>query len=55
MKRIFAIAFMAFSAVAIASAQDQGAIRDPQKIVEQVIRNWTTSAYRHRSTRIRWR
>lgn len=32
------MALMAFSAAAISSAQDQGAIRDPNKIVEQVIR-----------------
>jgi ketosteroid isomerase-like protein len=38
MRQIFAIAFMAFSAAAIASAQQQGAIRDPKRIVEQVIR-----------------
>ena len=38
MKQIFSIAFVAFSVVAIASGQDQGAIRDQKKMVEQVIR-----------------
>jgi ketosteroid isomerase-like protein len=38
MRQIFAIAFVAFSAAAIASGQKQGAIRDPKRIVEQVIR-----------------
>jgi len=38
MRQIFAIAVVAFSAAAIASGQEQGAIRDPRKIVEQVIR-----------------
>ena len=38
MKHIFSIAVVAFSAVAIASGQNQGSIRDPQKIVEQVIK-----------------
>ena len=38
MKQIFSIAVVAFSAVAIASGQNQGSIRDPKKIVEQVIR-----------------
>lgn len=38
MKRIFVMALVALSAAAIASAQDQGSIRDPKKIVEQVIR-----------------
>src|SRR5215467_15098891 len=38
MKQIFSIAVVAFSAVAIASGQDQSAIRDPKRIVEQVIR-----------------
>jgi len=37
MRHIFAIAVVAFSAAAIASGQEQGAIRDPT-IVEQVIR-----------------
>jgi hypothetical protein len=32
------MALVALSAAAIASAQDQGSIRDPKKIVEQVIR-----------------
>jgi len=32
------MAVVAFSAAAIASGQEQGAIRDPKKIVEQVIR-----------------
>jgi ketosteroid isomerase-like protein len=38
MRQIFAIAFVAFSAAAIASGQKQSAIRDPKRIVEQVIR-----------------
>src|SRR5450755_31580 len=38
MRQIFAIAVVAFSAAAIASGQEQGAIRDPRRIVEQVIR-----------------
>src|SRR5213083_1223003 len=38
MRQIFAIAVVAFSAAAIASGQEQGAIRDPRSIVEQVIR-----------------
>jgi ketosteroid isomerase-like protein len=38
MRQIFTIAVVAFSAVAIASGQDQDATRDPRKIVEQVIR-----------------
>ena len=38
MRRIFAMAVVAFSAAAIASGQEQGAIRDSKKIVEQVIR-----------------
>ncbi len=38
MRQIFAIAVVAFSAAAIASGQEQGAIRDPKRIVEQVIR-----------------
>ena len=38
MRQIFAIAFVAFSAAAIASGQQQGAIRDPKQIVEQVIK-----------------
>src|ERR1700751_246937 len=38
MRRIFAIAVVAFSAAAIASGQKQGAIRDPKRIAEQVIR-----------------
>ena len=37
MRQIFAIAVVAFSAAAIASGQE-GAIRDPTRIVEQVIR-----------------
>jgi ketosteroid isomerase-like protein len=38
MSKIFAIAFVAFSAAAIASGQEHGAIRDQRSIVEQVIR-----------------
>src|SRR5258705_10421512 len=38
MRQTFAIAVVAFSAAAIASGQEQGAIRDPRRIVEQVIR-----------------
>jgi ketosteroid isomerase-like protein len=38
MRQIFAIAFVAFSAAAIASGQQQGATRDPKQIVEQVIK-----------------
>jgi ketosteroid isomerase-like protein len=38
MRQIFAIAVMAFSAAAIASGQEQGAIRDPTRTAEQVIR-----------------
>ena len=38
MRQIFAIAFVALSAAAIASGQQQGAIRDPKQIVEQVIK-----------------
>jgi len=38
MRQIFAIAFVAFSAAAIASGQKQGAITDPKRVVEQVIR-----------------
>ncbi len=38
MRQIFAIAVVAFSAAAIASGQEHGAIRDPRSIVEQVIR-----------------
>ena len=38
MRQIFAIAIVAFSAAAIASGQERGAIRDPRSIVEQVIR-----------------
>jgi len=38
MRQIFAIAVVAFSAAAISSGQEQGAIRDPRRIVEQVIR-----------------
>src|SRR5258708_37397869 len=37
MRQIFAIA-VAFSAAAIASGQERGGIRDPRRIVEQVIR-----------------
>jgi ketosteroid isomerase-like protein len=38
MRQIFAIAIVAFSAAAIASGQERGAIRDPRSIVEQDIR-----------------
>jgi ketosteroid isomerase-like protein len=38
MRQIIAIAVMAFSAAAIASGQEQGAIRDPTRTVEQVIK-----------------
>ena len=38
MRQIFAIAVMAFSAAAIASGQEQSTIKDPRRIVEQVIR-----------------
>src|SRR6476469_1053892 len=38
MRQIFAIAIVAFSAAAIASGQEQGAIKDPKTSVEQVIR-----------------
>ena len=38
MRQIFAIAVVAFSAAAIASGQEKGAIRDPKSIAEQVIR-----------------
>ena len=38
MRQIFAIAVVAFSAAAIASGQEQGAIRDPKSTAEQVIR-----------------
>ena len=38
MKRIFAIAWVVFSVAAIASGQEQAAIRDQRSIVEQVIR-----------------
>ncbi|HXU18471.1 MAG TPA: nuclear transport factor 2 family protein [Terriglobales bacterium] len=38
MRRILAMSVVAFSAAAIASGQDQGAIRDSQSIVEHVIR-----------------
>ena len=53
MRQIFAIAVVAFSATALAAGQEQGEIREPRRIVEQVIRNWTTNAYKHRSTRMR--
>jgi hypothetical protein len=39
MRQIFAIAVVAFTAIAIASGQEQGAARDPKTTVEQVIRN----------------
>ena len=39
MRKIFAIAVVAFSAAAIASGQKQDATRDSKTIVEQVIRN----------------
>src|SRR5580765_7164560 len=38
MRRILAIALVVFSAAAIASGQEQAAIRDQRSIVEQVIR-----------------
>ena len=38
MRRVFAIAVVAFSAAALASGQEQGALRDQRSIVEQVIR-----------------
>src|SRR5499427_5954648 len=38
MRQLFSIAIVALSAVSIASKQEQGAIRDPTNIVEQVIR-----------------
>src|SRR5213082_2321573 len=38
MRQIFAMAVVAVSAAAIASGQEQGAIRDPRRIVEQVTR-----------------
>jgi ketosteroid isomerase-like protein len=38
MRQIFAIAVVALSAAAIASGQEQGAIRDPKSIAEQVIK-----------------
>jgi uncharacterized protein (TIGR02246 family) len=38
MRQIFAIAVVTFSVAAIASGQEQGATRDPKKIVEQAIR-----------------
>jgi uncharacterized protein (TIGR02246 family) len=38
MRRVFALAVLAFSAATIASAQAQGAIRDSKRSVEQVIR-----------------
>jgi len=38
MRQILAIAFVAFSAAAIASGEQQGAIRDSKQIVEQVIK-----------------
>jgi ketosteroid isomerase-like protein len=38
MRQIFAIAVVAFSAAAIASGQEQGAVKDPKSIVEHVIR-----------------
>jgi hypothetical protein len=37
MRQIFAIAVVTFSVAAIASGQEQGANRDPKKIVEQAI------------------
>ncbi len=36
MKQIFAVAVVAFSAAAIASGQEQGAIRGPKRIVEVI-------------------
>ncbi len=38
MRQIFAIAVVTFSVAAIASGQEHGAIRDPKRMVEQVIR-----------------
>jgi ketosteroid isomerase-like protein len=38
MRKVFAIAVVVFSAAAIASGQEQGALRDQRSIVEQVIR-----------------
>jgi ketosteroid isomerase-like protein len=38
MRRIFAIALVVFSAASIASGQEEAAIRDPKRIVDQVIR-----------------
>ena len=38
MRQIFAIAVVAFSVAAIVSGQEQGAVRDPRNIVEQVIK-----------------
>src|SRR5258707_678821 len=38
MRQIFAIAVVAFSGADIASGQEQGGVRDPRGIVEQVIR-----------------
>jgi len=38
MRQIFSIAFVALSAAAIASGQQQSASRDPKAVVEQVIR-----------------
>ena len=38
MRQIFAIAVVTFSVAAIASGQEQGANRDPKKMVEQAIR-----------------
>jgi len=38
MRQIFAIAVVTFSVAAIASGQEQGANRDPKRIVEQAIR-----------------
>jgi uncharacterized protein (TIGR02246 family) len=38
MRQIFAIAVVTFSVAAIASGQEQGAIRDPKRMVEQAIR-----------------
>ena len=38
MRQIFAIAVVVFSAASVASGREQGAIRDPSRTVEQVIR-----------------
>ena len=38
MRQIFAMAVVAFSACAIVAGQEQGAVKDPRAIVEQVIR-----------------